>query len=258
MKKLFKTGIAGFLFAFVFAFLTGIAAVDASAEDLSLDLDGDGKEELIEYASGDINSVSINGKEVFPAVKLSITEDGGYDFDVFTVDTATKDKYTEVVVWRYLENLSEYYVFRYNKGKISLYAFLDHGDAIVSQKTKNCIKIQTYVFVPGIGNIRVDKVFKVKKGKAVLKTKTYKPNKLNEATSFKSICEPIIFKSTDWTKVAGTIKYGDKFTLVKFTEDADGRFTQLYVKTKSGLKGWINTTDYDFSTFMVENPPLWN
>ena len=54
------------------------------------------------------------------------------------------------------------------------------------------------------------------------------------------------------------LKYGEKFTLVKFAKDKKGSFTKVYIKTKSGVKGWINTSDYDYSTFIPENPPLWN
>ena len=72
------------------------------------------------------------------------------------------------------------------------------------------------MFVHGIGNIRVDKVYKVKNGKVTLKTKTYEPNGENETKTFKSKKEMIILKSNNWTKMAGTVKPGEKFTLVKF------------------------------------------
>ena len=47
------------------------------------------------------------------------------------------------------------------------------------------------MFVHGIGNIRVDKVYKVKNGKVTLKTKTYEPNGENETKTFKSKKEMI-------------------------------------------------------------------
>ncbi|MBR4780297.1 MAG: hypothetical protein IK014_02955 [Lachnospiraceae bacterium] len=50
---------------------------------------------------------------------------------------------------------------------------------------------RTYLFVHGIGNIRVDKVYKVKNGKVTLKTKTYEPNGENETKTIKSKKEMI-------------------------------------------------------------------
>ena len=258
MKRVLKFGITALLLAFAVTALSGLGSIKASAGTLSADLDGDGKEESIAWESDDLSSLSINGKAVFKTAKVKLPKNDYYDFDIRIMDTATKDNYKEVVVCRSLEELSQYYFFRYDNGKISKYAFFDYGEEIVSQKTKNRIKIRSYVFVKGIGNIRVDEVFKIKKGKATLLTKEYKPNKLNEATTFKANAEPIIFTDTTWTTEAGTLKNGEKFTLVKFTADENGDFSQLYIKTKSGVKGWINTTDYDSSTFLVKNPPLWN
>lgn len=88
-------------------------------------------------------------------------------------------------------------------------------------------------------------------------TEAYKPNEQNETKTFVSTAEMVIFKSTKWVTVAGTLKPGEKFTLVKFSYDEDGYSTQVYIKTESGKKGWINTSEYDSATFMVENPPLW-
>ena len=258
MKKIFKLGIAGLLFAFVFTALTGLGAVKASADTLSEDLDGDGTKESIEWESGDINSLTINGKGVVKASKIKLKENEYGEYYISVIDTATKDKYKEVVIRNnYLEELSELFVIRYDNGKISKYAYFEDFDGVVSQKTKGRIKIQTYVFVHGIGNVRIDLVYKIKKGKATLATKTYKPNKEN-TTSFKSTKEPIIFTSTEWTEEAGVLKNGEKFTLVEFAKDENGEFTQVYIKTKSGVKGWINTSDYDYSTFIPKNPPLWD
>ena len=114
MKRFTKTVVAALLFALAFTALGSLGTVKASAGTLSKDLDGDGKEESIEWKDDDISSVSINGKAVFKASKTDIPGDDGYDFDVFLIDTATKDKYQEVVVYRTLEELSQYYFFRYN------------------------------------------------------------------------------------------------------------------------------------------------
>ena len=57
--------------------------------------------------------------------------------------------------------------------------------------------------------------------------------------------------------MAGTVKPGEKFTLIKFVSDKNGEYTNLYIKTESGKKGWINTNEYDYANFMIENPPLW-
>lgn len=254
MKELF----IGFLVALVLAFITGIGAVSVSAGTLSADLDGDGKKEQIAWSEGYPDTLTVNNTGVLKAAKTSLSGVFGYDFEISVIDTCKKDKYKEICVVSYLEGLHDYYFFRYDNGKITKYAVIENADDILSVKTKNRIKIQTYVFVHGIGNIRVDEVYKVKKGKATIKTKTFTPNSLNETKSFTSKKEMVIFKSTDWTKVNGTVKIGEKFTLVKFTKDKNGEFTHLYIKTESGKKGWINTSEYDFSSFIVEYPPLWD
>ena len=258
MKEILKTGIKGFMLALVMAIITGIGAVTASAETLSADLDGDGVEEKIEWSEESVDTVTINGKQAFKGVKLysPFTEESSIRVEI--IDTAIKDKYKEVCVQvnEYgCEN--DYYLFRYKNGKITKYAVIDDAEEIVSQKKNNRIKIKTYRTVHGIGNIRITKTYKVKKGETYSITKAYKPNSENETKTFVSTAEMVIFKSTKWATVAGTLKPGEKFTLLKFTYDAEGESTQVYIKTESGKKGWINTSEYDDGEFMVENPPLW-
>ena len=140
MKETLKTGIKGFMLALVMAIITGIGAVSASAETLSADLDGDGIEEKIEWSEESVDTIRVE-----------------------IIDTATKDKYKEVCVQvNEYDCENDYYLFRYNNGKITKYAFLDDAEEIVSQKKNNRIKIKTYRFVYGIGNIRISKTYKVK------------------------------------------------------------------------------------------------
>ena len=264
MKKFLKLGFAALLFVFVFTVLSNLGAVKASADTLSADLDGDGSDETIVYEiteTGDysleLTSLTINGKDVLSVAKFEDHFQANR-INLEVIDTCAKDGLKELAVIKGVDSWDIYTLFRFKDGKVSQYCIMDGPDEIVSQKTKGRIKVRTYVSVRGIGNVRVDEVYKVKKGKAVLYTKTYKPNKLNETKTFKATAEPIIFKNTKWTAEAGTLRNGDKFTLVKFTRDKEGVFTQVYIKTKSGVKGWINTKDYDYSTFLVENPPVWD
>ena len=265
MKNMLKTGITALLFALLFTALSGIGTVKASADTLEADLDGDGKKEAIEWSVSEnedgtqtIDNFTIGGKDVFAATKESEPLEGCYSVDIYTLDTSTKDKYTEVVVYRFIYDWTEITVYRYNKGKITRYAFFSDIDGLVSQKTKSRIKAQTYIFVNGIGNIRVDEEYKIKSGKATLVTKTFKPNKLNETVSFKSTVKMTIYKDTDWKTEAGTLKSGEKFKLVKFQKGGSDDFTQIYIKTKSGVTGWINTADMEPGTFFIKNPPLWD
>ncbi|MBR4780300.1 MAG: hypothetical protein IK014_02970 [Lachnospiraceae bacterium] len=258
MKETLKTGIKGFMLVLIMTLITGIGAVSASAETLSADLDGDGIEEKIEWSEESVDTVTINGKQAFKGVKLysPFTEESSIRVEI--IDTATKDKYKEVCVQVNEYNCeNDYYLFRYKNGKITKYAVIDDAEEIVSQKNNNRIKIKTYRFVYGIGNIRITKTYKVKKGETYRITKVYKPNEQNETKTFVSKVEMVIFKSRKWVTVAGTLKPGEKFTLVKFDYDAEGYSTRAYIKTESGIKGWINTSEYDCATFMVENPPLW-
>ena len=264
MKKMLKTGIAALLFSFAFVALSGLGTVKASADTLKADLDGDGKEEAIEWTVSEnedgkkiLDTFTIGGKDVYEATKEAEPLQD-YEISIYTLDTSTKDKYTEVVVQTSVDSWLKYTVYRYNNGKITKYAYIDGADELVSQKSKNRIKTRTYVFVHGIGNIRVDEEYKIKSGKATLVTKTYKPNKLNETVSFKSTVKMTVYKDADMTTEAGTLKSGEKFKLIKFQTNGSDEFALVYIKTKSGVTGWIDTADYDGSKFIVKNPPLWN
>ena len=257
MKDLLKNSIKGLVCALVLALVSGIGAVTASAGTLSADLDGDGEKEQIVWDEDDLDTITVNNTGVLKEADLSSSDFDAEGFGVSVIDICKKDKYKEISINSYLSGSFDCYIFRYDNGKITKYAELSDVDEFITVKTKNRIKIRTYLFVHGIGNIRVDKVYKVKNGKVTLKTKTYEPNGENETKTFKSKKEMIIFKSNNWTKVAGTVKPGEKFTLVKFVSDKNGEYTNLYIKTESGKKGWINTSEYDYANFMIENPPLW-
>ncbi|MBR4777688.1 MAG: hypothetical protein IK007_08780 [Lachnospiraceae bacterium] len=54
----------------------------------------------------------------------------------------------------------------------------------------------------------------------------------------------------------GVLKEAD-LSSSDFDAEGFGVYTNLYIKTESGKKGWINTSEYDYANFMIENPPLW-
>lgn len=259
MKKAIRMSLAALLFTFLITALTGFGEGRASAGTLPEDLDGDGNDETVVWELSEdgetLESLTINGKDVYAATKVKEPFTGFY-IDVFTFDTNTKDSFKEVVVRLGIEELVEYYIYRYDKGSISKYAVIEEG-SLLEQKTKNRIKVRTYRSVRGLGNFYVTAEYKVKSGKATLVTKTYKPDKTNEKVSFKSTKKLTLYTDTDYTEEAGILKKNEKFTLVKFEPGEEGFCSNVYVKTKSGVKGWINTESFGYSTFFIKNPPVW-
>ena len=262
MKKTLKFGFTALLFAFAFTALTGFGAIKASAGTLKADLDGDGTEETIEWNieepaedeggyKNTLTPLKINGKDVYKATKTKPIQN--FEFKVFVLDTATKDNFKEVVVESSVDDWSEYYFFRYNAGKITKYAYIDDAYSILSGKTKNRIKALDYWYVEGIGNIFAEYEYKVKSGKVTLATTTFTADKENNYNlTFKSIRKKTMYKDTDWEEEAGTLKKGEKFTLIKFKK-MDNGITAIYIKNKkTGVKGWINTEDCDYDNYLID------
>ena len=266
MKKAIKFSISVLLLAFAFLAFARIGSVSAATETLKEDLDGDGIKETIEWVITEdeenyisvLESFTINGKDVYKASKVEKPLKAG-DIDISIIDTATKDSFREIAVCLSVDATSDFYLFRYNNGKITKYAFVESVSAILSQKTKKRIKAQTYVNVMGIGNVFVTEEYKVKSGKISLVTKIYKPDKRNDRKTFKTNQKLTVYMDSQCSEEAGVIKSGSKIKLDRFMKDDAGRFTLVYIKnTSTGVEGWINTEDYDYSEFFIENPPLWN
>ncbi len=262
MRKTFKSLLTTVLFALVITALTALGTVKASAVEISADLDGDGTDEAIEYEIREFEDqgcgltfLTVNGESAIESLQLeeNFVADR-FSIDIF--DSCTKDGVKELLISKGVEELDEIYLFRYKKGKLSKYCQIN-ADELVSQKKKNYIATKGYVFVHGIGNIRVTETFKVKSGRAVHTDAPLTPNKDNEKTTFKTNRKVTLYSDEYVAEKIGTLKKGAKFKLVKFVRDGEGEFTRVCVKS-NGVTGWIDTTDFDFSTFIVKNPPLWD
>ncbi|MCR5768596.1 MAG: hypothetical protein K6G45_08920 [Lachnospiraceae bacterium] len=266
MKKIFKLGIAALLLAFVFTAISSITSAKANASNgsLSADLDGDGTKEEVawEFDEEDriVTSLTINGKDVYKATKTEPLYTP-YEFEVKVVDTATKDKYKDLVV-ELSEDTKWFAIFRYDNGKITKYVDEETltGSEIVSQKKKGVVKVSDYILVDNIGNIFTDMSYKVKSGKAKFdKKQTFVPNKSNSTTTFKATEGMMVYKKDNCKTVKGELKLGETFKILKFKYDKSGDLCLVYIKTKSGVKGWINTKEFEGdeeNRWLVEEPPL--
>ena len=259
MKKYFKLGIAALLFAFVFTALSGLSSAQAAADgSLEEDLDGDGVKETVEWQfdedNQEIYSLTINGEDVYKATKTDplVTP---YDFKVSVIDTATADKFKEVVVDLF-EDSSDFVLFRYDNGKITKYVGegISWVTGIVSQKKKGYVAVNEYFTVDGVGNLFTNALYKVKNGKATLDTKqTFTLNSDNYTNTFKTTVKLTVYKKDNCKDVAGTVKKGGKIKVTKFKRNGDSWL--IYIKSGK-LKGWVNPQDYEVE-WLVKNPPLW-
>jgi len=264
MKKITGSLLAALLFAFVITTISGLGTVKASAATLTDDLDGDGTDETIVYEiaetddySVELKSLTINGKDVLAVAQF---EDQFQPdrIKLEVIDTCTKDGLKELAVIKGVDSWDVYTLFRFNGERISQYCIVDNADEIVSQKKKNTIATKGYVFVNGIGNIRVTITAKVKSGKLRYNTDTaIAPNKDNKTTTFKTNRKITLYSDEYVYEEIGTLKKGAKFKLVKMLRDGEGNFTRICVKS-NGVTGWIDTYDFDSSTFIIKNPPVWN
>ena len=262
MRKTFKSLLTALLFAFVIAALTGLGTVKAAAyAETSGDLDGDGIDEVIVYEIDETDeynkflaALTINGKDVLASVQLEENFEAEW-FNVEVFDSCTKDGVKELLIQKSVENWTESYLFRYKGGKVSLYCKVDAG-GLISQKKKNFVVTNDYVFVNGIGNIYVNLTYKVKSGRAVFATAPLAPNKNNEKVTFKTNRKVTLYSDEYVAEKIGTLKKGAKFKLVKMVRDGEGKFTRICVKS-NGVTGWIDTTAFDSSKFIIKNPPVW-
>ena len=264
MKKVFKSLLTAFLFAFVIAALSGLGSVKTSAATISEDLDGDGTDETIVYEiaetgdySMELTSLTINGEDVLAIAKFEDRFQANR-INLEVIDTCTKDGLKELAVIKGVDSWDIYTLFRFKDGKVNQYCIIDGADEIVSQKKKNTIATKGYIYVKNLGNIFVTTTAKVKSGKLVYDTDSYlTPNKDNYTTTFKTNRKITLYSDENGTEKIGTIKKGTKFKLVKILSDDGGEYGYNWICVKSkGKTGWINTADYD--EFFVKNPPLWN
>ena len=263
MKKYLKLGISALVFAFVFTALSNLGAVKASAETLSADLDGDGKEETIVYETAEtddyameIISLTVNGKDVLSVAKFEDQFEANR-INVEVIDTCTKDGLKELAVIKGVDSWDIYTLFRFKDGKVSQYCIIDGAEDVVSQKKKNTVATKGYIYVRNLGNIRVTTTYKVKSGKLTNTDPYISPNKDNYTTTFKTNRKITLYSDETGSEKIGTIKKGKKFKLVKVLRDEDSEDGYTWICVKSnGTTGWINTADYD--DFFIKNPPLWN
>ncbi|MBO4415144.1 MAG: hypothetical protein IK071_03960 [Lachnospiraceae bacterium] len=263
MKKYLKLGISALVFAFVFTALSNLGAVKASAETLSADLDGDGKEETIVYETAEtddyameIISLTVNGKDVLSVAKFEDQFEANR-INVEVIDTCTKDGLKELAVIKGVDSWDIYTLFRFKDGKVSQYCIIDGAEDVVSQKKKNTVATKGYIYVRNLGNIRVTTTYKVKSGKLTNTDPYISPNKDNSTTTFKTNRKITLYSDETGSEKIGTIKKGKKFKLVKVLRDEDSEDGYTWICVKSnGTTGWINTADYD--DFFIKNPPLWN
>lgn len=238
--------------------LTGIGTSKVEASYLSEDLDGDGKKDTIEWEmSGDfeyyLDNLTINGIDVYEQTEASHPLYSEFvEFEVYTADTCTKDKYKELIVKADREPLLN--IYRYRKGKIYKPITIS-GEKIISQEKKNCIKVLDWVYVRGFGKLYTEIEYKIKANKTVVKTKSFKADNFGTRV-FKSTRKMNIYEDTSFKKEVGTLKSGQVFKTYKFRKDENGEFTRIYIMTKDGVKGWINTKNID-EYYIVDNPQLW-
>ena len=200
-----------------------------------------------------LTSLAINGEDVLAVAKFN-DEFWADRINLEVIDTCTKDGLKELAVIKGVEGWDVYTLFRFKDGKVSQYCTIDDPDEIVSQKKKNTVSIKDYVYVYGIGNIRVTLTAKVKSGKLKYTNSYITPNKDNAKVTFKTNRKITLYSDENITEKIGTVKKGAKIKLVKMVKDEEGSYTRICVKS-NGVTGWIDTTVYD--DFIINNPPVW-
>jgi len=285
MKKLWKVLLCG-LFALGFTVIVGAYSLKAEDNTLIADLDGDGDDEIITYEENVVYNVeddseysfriSIDGKEAWSEGRVieaypdepeenyihDVLHTLGY-ITVNTVDVNPSNKYTEIVATYY----SEYNmivlgvkVFRLKNGKLTVVGedykhVSSFGYVLSSQKKNKYLAYAEDIWTPTFGTLWIKIEYKMsKKGftERNVKSGVYNvaPQFANDGSSakFKAARNMKVFADSDLTEFKGEITKGQKFTIkkVKLTDKNTYEPFLAYVKTSSGLKGWIyvyNETD---------------
>ena len=297
MKKLWKAFLSG-LFVLGFIVLIGTYSIKAEDNTLIADLNGDGKEEIIyyepnvKYLDDDKTDytfkITVDGKEVWSEGYLVDTylngskEDGGYDplytlayIYVEIADINPSDKYQELVASYYSaynESLLGMKIFRFKKGKLVLvgedYHISSYSYLVTPQKNNKYLTLgEDYWAVP-FGCLWLKRDYKISSEgftEKAPKKGIYEvgPEFSNEGKGrkFKAARNIKVFSDSGLTNFKGEITKGQKFYVkkVKFLDEQGLGDFVAYVKTTSGLKGWIYVeNDYDdngeIADKLVTNP----
>ncbi|MBR4343746.1 MAG: hypothetical protein IKP88_13805 [Lachnospiraceae bacterium] len=237
-------------------------------------------EDINPLEGGDINysfKMTVNGEtayeeggliERYPEVtegnRLHDKLDHLNNIEVSVVDVNPANEQKEIVAKYYasVDNiLLGMKVFRYNDGKLNavseFYPEAAHAYIPSAQANNKYIKVSVEEYLPALGKIWVNRNYKITKNGFVEKTSksgiltvapaTYEENKM---TKFKAATYIEVFanKYCNVEDSIGCIGEGEKFTVKKIIYPDNENFyvMRAYIKTASGLKGWIwidNTVD---------------
>ena len=240
-----------------------VSADQEAGETKYADLDGDGKKESIKVLYSKKGASVYQAKLIINNKEVALLAAGSKNYDVVTVSVVninSKDKFKEVVVA--LEcNGSDFSVYRYNKGKVSLLFSAEysgkHLTASESFKTMTKKNQVTLIETKGgpFGYIHVSAVYKIKSnGKLKLTSKTmaatYTPKHY-------SVVSTELYTSTKFTSVSGILNKGDEFVIKKVKIDKSGNIIAAYIKTTGKIKGWINVKGFGKDDIIVANPIYW-
>jgi hypothetical protein len=152
-------------------------------------------------------------------------------------------------------------VFRFDGEELKLvseyYPESAHAYIPQAQDNNKYVKVCEETFLPTLGNIWITKNYKMTKNGFVEKTNksgvyTIAPARYeeNKIAKFYAIDFIEVFSNRDCNVInaIGSINKGEKFVIKKiiFPDNENYFLTRAYIKTASGLKGWIwidNTTD---------------
>ena len=261
-----------------FVSAAGALGTKASDNTLIGDFNGDGKEEIVSYAqektafdNGDFGysfRFTIDGEQVYEEDLYVSTEPNTYQnptldetldhlekIDVQKIDI-NPGKAGEELVARYFADVDDivlvYRVFRLKKGEIKAVSeFVPeaaHSYIPKAQDNNNTIKVAIETSTPTLGNIWLIRNYTLKKDGFVEKeskngTYTIAPAKYeeNKLAKYSAATEIEIFSDKKLKKSKGMIAEGEKFTIKKviLTDNNTYEPMRAYVKTASGVKGWI-------------------
>ena len=261
-----------------FVSAAGALGTKASDNTLIGDFNGDGKEETVSYAqektafdNGDFGysfRFTIDGEQVYeedlyvsaePNTYQNPTLDETLDhlekIDVQKIDI-NPGKAGEELVARYVANVDDivlgYRVFRLKKGEIKVVSeFVPdaaHSYIFKAQDNNDKIKVAIETSTPTLGNIWLTRNYTLKKDGFVEKesksgTYTIAPAKYeeNKLAKYSAATEIEIFADKKLKNSKGMIAEGEKFTVKKviLTDNNTYEPMRAYVKTASGVKGWI-------------------
>ncbi|MBR4777150.1 MAG: hypothetical protein IK007_06005 [Lachnospiraceae bacterium] len=277
MKKALKAVICS-LFTIGFILIAGYGVIKADVGPIVADLNNDGTVETVTYkTSFKMNddmlqsykfTIYINDKKAYSEnhviEEASIDEAGEYQYDdmewlgsvsLQLVDINPSDNYKELIAYYYASEdnvVLAYKVFRLKKGKLKHistdYTSSSYSYIPAKQKNDKYLTICQDIMTPAFGTIWIYQDVKVTKDSFISRRSksgvyTVAPNFYESGSSaaFTAATHIKVMADTKLSTFKGEIKAGEKFTLkkVKFTNNDEFASFLAYVKTKSGLKGWI-------------------